>query len=842
MHDARPNPASLSLILPAFNEAAVIATAVAEADAALSQIAIDYEIIVVDDGSSDETASIVSELSATNEHVRLIQHSPNQGYGAAIRSGFHAAEKELVVFTDADCQFDLTELDRFVLLSGRYDIVCGYRIDRKDTPLRCFYSKVYNLLVRAMLGTGVRDVDCALKMFHRDVAKKLPISGNGFLVNSEMLTRANQLGCSIVEVGVSHRPRTLGESTVSVKHIPKVLASLTRFWWNEVQFPAQNQPQGVSPGSRTPTTGANAHRLTGYGLLQIGLLLVAAVFMLTNLGYPLIDRDETRYAEIPREMIATGNWILPQLNFQTYYDKPPLLYWLCAISYQLFGISEMSARLVPALAALATLASTMFFGSRFFDRRIGLFAGGVLLLSVGFAFTSRYLLLDGVLSLFVSLSLFTAYEAIRPSSGRSRSRQDFGLDHVPIQFLARSATNLRLAWWIASGICIGLAFLTKGPLAIVLWLPPVFAIAWLSDAHAKPRWWHYCVLGVVAAMVAVPWFVLVHRQDPTFLIEFFYKHNVARFAGEFHSKPIWYFVPVLLVAGHPWSFLTIPYVKFLFGRDESARSRRSPAIGYLLLWSAWCFVFFSMSKCKLPTYLLPAAPALALMIGHYLNEVLREAGTPSQYFFARFWSARTATATTCFAGVGFVLFVIFMTDEPTIALFGWAMLWATLLMTSLLLMADRYQAKIAWGTSTGVAFLFAVMVMHEMVPAYSRSNTLFGESSTLNEQLAVGAGSPIATVEHEFSEVPFYLDRGDIPNFADVHDAGLGEFVSRSGSVLLVVDDRIGSEVLREQLPEKTKLTEVARRGSARIYEATLLRGSTRIALALDQNAQGSQR
>ncbi|TWT71470.1 glycosyltransferase [Crateriforma conspicua] len=825
MHDTEQHHRSISLILPAWNEAEVIATAVAEADAALSQVTDDYEIIVVDDGSTDDTAKIVREVSADNDCVRLVQHSPNQGYGAAIRSGFAAAEKSLVVFTDADCQFDLTELDRFVLLSSRYDIVCGYRIDRKDTPLRCLYSKVYNLLVRLLLGTGVRDVDCALKMFDRDVAKKLRITGNGFLVNSEMLVQARQLGLTVCEVGVSHRPRTLGESTVSIRHIPKVLAALARYWWNEVQFPTVASTQPVAELVKSfdvPAEDATGRKSWRLPLLEFGLLLVAAVFMLTNLGYPLIDRDETRYAEIPREMIATGNWILPQLNFQTYYDKPPLLYWLCAISFKLFGISEASARLVPALAALGTLASTMFFGSRVFGRRIGLLAGIVLFLSVGFAFTSRYLLLDGVLSLFVSLSLFTAYEAIR-------------------------SPRLKMGWWIVSAVCIGLAFLTKGPIAIVLWLPPVFAFAWLSEAHVKIRWWHYGLLGFVVAMIATPWFVLVHQQDPTFLIEFFYKHNVARFAGDFHPKPIWFFVPVLLIAGHPWSFLTIPYAKFLLGRDESARASRPPAVGYLLLWSVWCFAFFSMSSCKLPTYLLPAAPALALMIGHYLNEVLKDAGNPdasnpSEYFFARFWSARTATATTCLAGVSFVLFVIVWTESTSFSLFGWAMFWAMLLMVSLLLMADRHQAKIAWASSAGVAFVFAVMVMHQMVPAYSRSQTLFGETSPLADQIAVTKQTPIATIDHEFSEVPFYLDRSDIPNFADVSDKRLADFVSSSGSAILIVDDRIAASDLAKQLSKNSTLTEVGRRGPATIYEATNSGSPTQLATKPVDVNEGIQR
>ncbi len=390
---------SVSLILPAWNEEEVIEAAIGEAQAALSELACDYEIIVVDDGSTDSTSNLVKQIIETNPRVRLIRHQHNIGYGAALRAGFQAATKQLVVFTDADCQFDLKELDRFRLLSQSYEIVCGYRIDRQDTALRCFYSRVYNQLVRCLLGTGVRDIDCALKMFRRDVVQGFNITTDGFLVNSELLTQAKQRGHSIVEVGVSHRPRTQGQSTVSIRHIPNVLKSLLQFWWNSVQFP------GTAIKTTSDESPAEQRKLAAY---QICLLLIAALFMLSNLSYPLIDRDETRYAEIPREMIATGNWILPQLNFQPYYDKPPLLYWLCAASYTVFGVSEWSARLVPALAALLTLAAIMWFGNRWFGRRVGMLSGVVLMLSAGFVFCSRYLLIDGVLMALETLSLLCA--------------------------------------------------------------------------------------------------------------------------------------------------------------------------------------------------------------------------------------------------------------------------------------------------------------------------------------------------------------------------------------------------------------------------------------------------
>ena len=774
-------PKSISLILPAWNECEVIVRAIEEADSALRLITHEYEIVVVDDGSLDGTADLVKQVAKCNASVRLVEHGINEGYGAALRNGFSAAKMDLVVFTDADCQFDLTELDRFVLLANRYDVVCGYRIDRKDTPLRCLYSRVYNQLVRVLLRTGVRDVDCALKMFRSQVLKDMKITGNGFLVNSEILTQANQQGLRVVEVGVSHRPRTDGTSTVSVRHIPKVLTSLLRYWWNTVQFPG-------TPDSTPPQRTERDLLKSGWATLsdtravwlQRFLLVVAALFLLTNLGYPLIGRDESRYAEIPREMLATGNWVLPQLNFQTYYDKPPLLYWLCAISFKLMGVTESAARLVPALAALATTASTMWFGSRFFNHRIGLIAGAVLLLSAGFAFTSRYLLLDGVLALWVTLSLFTAFESLR--SGK-----------------------LKMTWWIASAIFCGLAFLTKGPVALVLWMPPVFAFAWLTHTSAQPRWWHYAITTSVVAAVVAPWMIAVSAQDPDFLFQFLYKHNLRRFAGDFHDRPIWYLLPVLLIGAHPWSFLTIPYAGFLFGQDQVIRCKRPPIVGFLILCSVWCFAFFSLSKCKLPTYLLPAAPSMALMMGHYLDQVFSEPIGQTRHWFARFWSARSATVATCLAAIAFICFVVATDNEVSFAIYLWAMLWTGLLVSAIALVNDRHQANLAWASSSGASFLFAFMMMHQLVPGYSLAQSMVGRSSALQHATQSDSPPAIATVVHEFSEVPFYLGRSDIRNFRDVNDKSLIDFVSNQDRVLLIVSDRAAADHLRMNLPAGTK-------------------------------------
>ena len=225
---------SLSLVIPAYNEAAVIRQAVAEAEAALGSLFADFEVLVVDDGSSDNTAAIVQDLSPTAPHTRLLRHPVNRGYGAALRTGFEAARFDLVAFTDADCQFDLADLGRLAALAAEYPVVAGYRADRKDPWRRRFFSWGYNRLARTLLGTRVRDCDCALKVFRRDVLERLLPASRGFFVNAEMLTRARLQDIPLVEVPVTHRPRLGGASKVSLREIPRTLRVLLAFWWREV--------------------------------------------------------------------------------------------------------------------------------------------------------------------------------------------------------------------------------------------------------------------------------------------------------------------------------------------------------------------------------------------------------------------------------------------------------------------------------------------------------------------------------------------------------------------------------------------------------------------------------
>jgi dolichol-phosphate mannosyltransferase len=231
-----------SLVIPAFNEQETIGQALREAGSALSALVHRYEIIVVDDGSDDGTAAIVEKARRRNPHVRLVRHESNFGYGAALRTGFQVAHYDLVGFTDADCQFDLGELKIMLPLTRQHDMVCGYRIDRRDPLRRRFLSWGYNWLTRLLLGNPVRDIDCALKIFYRRHLPDLLPESNNFFVNTEMLSRACRMGLSVAEVGVHHRRRSAGRSKVSLADIPRTLSALIPYWWSHHLFGRSRRP------------------------------------------------------------------------------------------------------------------------------------------------------------------------------------------------------------------------------------------------------------------------------------------------------------------------------------------------------------------------------------------------------------------------------------------------------------------------------------------------------------------------------------------------------------------------------------------------------------------------
>jgi 4-amino-4-deoxy-L-arabinose transferase-like glycosyltransferase len=360
--------------------------------------------------------------------------------------------------------------------------------------------------------------------------------------------------------------------------LPGSLPAWIPYLWSRVLFP------GRSPA-----------RIESVRLLSVALLLILpAMLLYPCLAFRLLEPDEGRYAEIPREMNARGDWVVPYLQGQPYLDKPPLVYWLVMLSYRVCGVHDWAARLIPALAIHGCVLLTYFFGCRLLRERAAFWGALLLGLAPGFLSMGRLLLLDGVLTFWTTLALFAAFEALR-------------------------GERLRWGWWCIAAAACGLGILTKGPVALVLVAAPLLLYRWLTG-----RCWPLCrrdvfvFLGIVLA-IALPWYVALGLRIPGFARYFLWEHNLERFLMPFaHEQGVWYYGPILLSGLLPGSLLFMPLARFLFSSKPGAVRRRTAELGFLLLAGGWCLFFFTLSTCKLPTYILPAYPPLCLALGYVL--------------------------------------------------------------------------------------------------------------------------------------------------------------------------------------------------------------------------------
>jgi glycosyltransferase involved in cell wall biosynthesis len=223
---------AMSYFFPAHNEADNLRGLVAEALAVLPRLADHFEILIVNDGSTDETPTIADELAAAVPQVRAIHHPTNLGYGAALRSGFGASRYELLAFTDGDRQFHVADLARLVdrLAAGDGpDVVVGFRIQRADPAIRTMYAQAYRLANRIFFGLRTRDVDCACKLFRREALRGIAVESGGAFFSAELLIKLQASGRRIAEVGVPHYPRTAGSATGAR---PSVVFRAVRDFWS----------------------------------------------------------------------------------------------------------------------------------------------------------------------------------------------------------------------------------------------------------------------------------------------------------------------------------------------------------------------------------------------------------------------------------------------------------------------------------------------------------------------------------------------------------------------------------------------------------------------------------
>jgi 4-amino-4-deoxy-L-arabinose transferase len=416
-------------------------------------------------------------------------------------------------------------------------------------------------------------------------------------------------------------------------------------------------------------------------------IAIVALFLLIYilpLGVrPMVIPDETRYAEVPREMLASGDWVVPRLDGIRFFHKPPLGYWLNAAAMTLFGENAFAVRLPSAMSVGISALFVFLLVRKFTGRHLpAILAAVILITSAEVLAVGVFNVLDSLLSMFLTagmVSFFFAHTEVTPWK--------------------------RLGFLALFGLSCGLAFLTKGFLAFAV--PVVAIVPFLIWEHRWKDLFRVAWLPiVVAVLVALPWTVMIHFRGNDFWNYFFWTEHIRRFMSDSpqHPRPFWFFIPVIAGYGLPWTV-------FLPAATAGVRrlGLRHPLVRFAVCWFLFPFLIFSTSSGKLPTYILPCFPPLAILISMGLLKYF-EAGK------TRAFTAGTAFLAGIMGLVGILLLFSHFISFPGLKVYGqgehwkWAMGSIGLLLWSLLLVAAARSAdtrrKLVIFAGAPVLFMF----------------------------------------------------------------------------------------------------------------------------------------
>jgi 4-amino-4-deoxy-L-arabinose transferase-like glycosyltransferase len=472
------------------------------------------------------------------------------------------------------------------------------------------------------------------------------------------------------------------------------------------------------------------------------VLLLIVLIWFANLEYrTLIKPDEGRYAEIPREMVVSGDWVTPRLNDLKYFEKPPLQYWATATAYTVFGEHQWTSRLWAGLTGFAGLLLTWFAGQRLFGREAANYAAALLGSSMLYVMMGHINTLDMGVTFFITLGVlaFLLAQQAHASLGRHRELQ--------------AARNWMLLAWAG----MALAVLSKGLMGIVLPGTAVFLYCLVQRDFNLLKRMHWLSGLAVFLLITAPWFYLVMKANPEFFQRFFIYEHYTRFATKELGRyqPWYYFVPILLAGALPWTVLLFDTL-FHPGRSTARSGSYKPfnASVFLLIWAVFIYVFFSISDSKLPSYLLPMFPALALLMGRRLVEIRER---------LLFWYIAPVVP------VGLVFLVLAINvgkfaDTPNqIALYPHYRIW--LVTASLILLAGLLSGMILlWkGKKSPAVLIIALTALLATQIGVSGYNTVARERSAKHIAEAIRAevkpNIPFYSVLTYEQTLPFYLKR-----------------------------------------------------------------------------------
>ncbi|MCG6932407.1 MAG: glycosyltransferase family 39 protein [Gallionella sp.] len=465
------------------------------------------------------------------------------------------------------------------------------------------------------------------------------------------------------------------------------------------------------------------------------LILAFALVWFSNLEYrKLIKPDEGRYAEIPREMVASGNWVTPRLNDLKYFEKPPLQYWTTAIAYEVFGQHQWTSRLWTGLTGFAGILLVWFAGMRLFGREAAGYAAVLLSGSLLYVLMGHINTLDMGVTFFITLGI------------------------VGLLIAQQEGEIHRGRWMMLAWAALGLAVLSKGLMGIVLPGAALFLYALVQRDFTVFKRMHWLSGLAVFLLVTAPWFYLVMKANPEFFQKFFIYEHYTRFMTKELGRyqPWYYFVPILLLGALPWTVLMFDTLVRTW-RDSRLPARTFNAARFLMVWAVFIYLFFSVSDSKLPSYLLPIFPALALLMGRQLAAMKMR---------RLFWQVAPVLPLTLLA-LGFAPFAARLADTPLqhqgySAYSAWlvaaSLVWSLGVIGALVMLRRRNAAeshKFAAVLMLSLSTLLAALI------GTSGYNTIAKERSGYYIAEAVRpyikADEPFYSVDMYEQTLPFYL-------------------------------------------------------------------------------------
>ena len=481
-------------------------------------------------------------------------------------------------------------------------------------------------------------------------------------------------------------------------------------------------PSTKISGSSSPSYGSDLWRMA----------FVLAVLFYALLGArPLANPDEGRYTEIPREMVAAGDYVTPRLNGVKYFEKPPLVYWLIAGAIRVCGVTEFAARFWPATFGLVGALITYAAGRALYDRMTGIFAAVVLSTGLFYYGLSRLALLDGAVSVLIAAALFSFIVAMRQTPGPAR----------------------RWLFW-AFYATMALAVLAKGLIGLVL--PCAIAGLWvlLLNRWSKLRPFYPFSGTLVLLAIAAPWHVFAARANSDFLYFYFVHEHFLRFTTKIHGRyePWWYFLPILLAGFFPW-------IVFLFQATQHSlrgwwRTRaENDTAWFLFIWAVFIFLFFSKSQSKLAPYILPLFPAMAVMIARYLAAAWQE---PEKRTLRP--SLTTFAGLSIAMGVAFPLIKVVRDPAMQADLRPWQWLLGALLVSFGVVIA-----WLAYRRKTRVALVVLAVGMAVILISLNPAASYADKRSTKPLALAIRGqiqpGDQVYAFRNYPQDLPVYLER-----------------------------------------------------------------------------------